>query len=66
MVGLDRKGNLTALQAKRRLAKQLTPPAVQGRNIGAVIAGDRLEIIDGGDHLRGDAVFLADHLEEHL
>ena len=36
------------------------------RHVGAVVAGDRLEVIDGRDDLGGDAVALAGHLEEHL
>ena len=58
---LDRKREPTLLESKRPLAKQLTPPAVEGRHVRFIIGSDALEVIDRRDDLSGNAVPLGGH-----
>src|SRR5258708_29613457 len=51
---LDRERQPALLKRERLLAEKVAPPAVQGRHVGRVVAGDAVEIVDGGDHLGGD------------
>ena len=63
---LDRERQLAVLERERLLAEQFAPPAVQRRHVGIVVGGDAVEIVDGGDHLGGDAVALRGHAQQHL
>src|SRR5262245_13508261 len=53
---LDCEREPSLLERERLVTEQLAPPAGERRHIGLVVGGDAVEVIDGGDHLSGDAV----------
>ncbi|GCC44600.1 hypothetical protein chiPu_0028395, partial [Chiloscyllium punctatum] len=63
---VDRERELAVLELECRLAEQFAPPAMQGADLGLIAGRDLLEVVDGGDHLAGDAVALRRHAEQHL
>src|SRR5579883_3141187 len=63
---LDGERELAAFERQRGFAEQLAPPALQRGDLGLVVGGDLLEIVDGGDHLAGDAIALRSHPQQHL
>ena len=53
-------------ELERPVAEQFAPPAAERGHFRSVARGDRLEIVDGGDQLAGDAALLAHLSEEHF
>ena len=50
----------------RIVTEDVPPPALQGRDIGIVIGGNRFEFGHGGDQLLGDVVGVAFEFEQDL
>ena len=63
---LDGEGEPAPLERERLLAEQFAPPAGERRYVGVVVVGDAVEVVDGGDHLGGDAVPFRRHAQQHL
>ena len=63
---VDGEREPTLLERERLLAEQLAAPALERGDVGIVVGGDAVEVVDGGDHLGGDAVALRRHAQEHL
>ena len=62
----DRECQPAVLQRNRSFAEQFAAPAVQRGDIGVVVGGDLVEIVDGGDHFAGDGVTFRRHPQQHL
>src|ERR1700733_798149 len=54
------------LEFERPFAEQFPSPAAERWRVGLVALGDRLEIVDGGDQLAGDAAVLAHLSQQHF
>ena len=62
----DGERKAAAFQLDRLFAENQAPPAAQRGDIRLVVGGDRLEVVDGGDHLGGDAGLLGDLPQQNL
>src|SRR5262249_40000516 len=60
---LDCERQPSLLERERLVAEQLAPPAGWRRHVGLVVGGDAVEVVDGGDHLGGDAVPFRGHAQ---
>ena len=65
-LAVEGKGDFAALQLQGRFAEKLPALALHGCNVGIVAGGDLFQILDGRDHLGGNALGLADEFQEHL
>ena len=54
------------LERERLFAEQLAAPACQRGNVGGIVGGDALEIVDRGDHLGGDVMAFGYHAQQHF
>ena len=62
----DRERQPAVFQRQSGFAEQFAAPAMERGDVGLVVGGDLVEIVDGGDHLAGDGVALRRHPQQHF
>src|SRR5258708_6932482 len=63
---LDFEREPPLLECERLVPEWLPPPTGHGRDIGFIVGGDAVEVVDGGDYLGGNPMPFRGHAQQHL
>src|SRR5215472_2223939 len=63
---LDCERKPPLLECERLVAKQRPPPTGESRDVSAIVGGDAVEVVNGGDYLRGNPMTFRGHAQQHF